>query len=265
MARPQKQGLDYFPHDTDASMDEKIEGIEALFGLEGYAVYFKLCERIYRTHDGELDISDAETRQKYARNMGISLKKFDAIVEAAVEKNLFDAELFQKTKRLSSNGIKKRSKNIYVKREQMAQKYRESKLNQGISDAETIQKLGVSAEFLAPKDKDKVKDKENIPPTPLPPPGAVFGLFEQNYQRLTDKTATLLNDAIAEYSEPWVIDALNEGIERNKRSWKYVEAILKRWQQDGRGNGKAGRIPEKYHTMEEIIGDVEPEESEVQG
>src|SRR5574343_514616 len=104
MARPVKQGLDYFPHDTDASMDEKIEGIEALFGLEGYAVYFKLCERIYRTADGELLVSDAETRKIYARNMHISVKKFDDILEALLKRGLFDPELFQKTKRLSSGG-----------------------------------------------------------------------------------------------------------------------------------------------------------------
>jgi len=261
MARPAKQGLDYFPHDTDASMDEKIEGIEALFGLEGYAIFFKLCERIYRTADGELDISDAETRKIYARNMHISVKKFDDILEALVKRGLFDPELFQKTKRLSSGGIKKRISRVTNKRLLMSEKYHETKLKGLISDAETRE------ETRQKPDKEKEsKEKGNIPPTPLPPPGAVFELFEQNYQKLTDKTSSILNDAITEYSEQWVIDALNEGIERNKRSWKYVEAILKRWKQDGRGNGKSGRIPAdgKYHTMEELIGHVEAEESEAQ-
>ena len=48
MTRPQKQGLDYFSHDTDASNDEKIEAMEAVYGLAGHAFYFKLLERIYR-------------------------------------------------------------------------------------------------------------------------------------------------------------------------------------------------------------------------
>ena len=76
----------------------------------------------------------------------------------------------------------------------------------------------------------------------------------------------MLKDAITEYSESWVLDALKEGKEREKCSWKYVEAILKRWKQDGRGNGKSGRIPPdgKYHTMEELYPNVEPEESEAQ-
>lgn len=49
MARPIKEGLDYFPHDTDAStQDDKIETLEASYGNDGYATYFKLLERIYR-------------------------------------------------------------------------------------------------------------------------------------------------------------------------------------------------------------------------
>jgi DnaD/phage-associated family protein len=263
MARPVKQGLDYFPHDTDASMDEKIEGIEALFGLEGYAIFFKLCERIYRTADGELDISDAETRKIYARNMHISVKKFDDILEALVKRGLFDPELFQKTKRLSSGGIKKRIGRVTNKRLLMSEKYHEAKLKGLVSDAETRE------ETRQKPDKVKEsKEKETILPTPLPPPGAVFELFEQNYQKLTDKTASLLNDAIAEYSEPWVIDALTEGVERNKRNWKYVEAILKRWKQDGRNGKPASRIPPngKYNQLEDLIGPVvfEDEESEAQ-
>lgn len=257
MARPVKQGLDYFPHDTDASMDEKIEGIEALFGLEGYAIFFKLCERIYRTADGELDISDAETRKIYARNMHISLKKFDTIVESLVKRELFDAELFQKTARLSSGGIKKRRGRVINKRLLMSEKYERAKLNEPISDAETDNRN--SSETLQRKEK---KRKENIPPTPLPPPGAVFQFFGTHYQPLTEKTADILKDAITTYSEEWVLDALKEGFERDKCSWPYALKILKRWQAEGRGNGKSGRIPAdgKYHTMEEIIGHVEPEE-----
>lgn len=37
MARPRKEGLGYFPHDTDAVNDEKIEALRALYGNDGYA------------------------------------------------------------------------------------------------------------------------------------------------------------------------------------------------------------------------------------
>lgn len=47
MARPQKVGLDYF--ELDCHMDEKIELIEAEFGLKGFAVIVKLYQSITRT------------------------------------------------------------------------------------------------------------------------------------------------------------------------------------------------------------------------
>ena len=79
--------------------------------------------------------------------------------------------------------------------------------------------------------------------------------------------ADQLRDAEKEYPFEWVKDAFQEAVSHNKRSWAYVEAVLKSWQQNGRGNGKgkSGRIPPdgKYHTIEEIVGHVEPEEEEV--
>lgn len=55
MARPLKEGMDYFPHDTDASDDEKIEALRAIYGNDGYAFYFILLdlislEKIYWKH-----------------------------------------------------------------------------------------------------------------------------------------------------------------------------------------------------------------------
>ena len=64
MARPQKEGMDYFPHDTDAVNDEKIEALRALYGNDGYAFYFIMLERIYRTAEFEINVSDAETQKE---------------------------------------------------------------------------------------------------------------------------------------------------------------------------------------------------------
>ena len=46
MARPIKKGLSYFSLDCDT--DSKIEYIEAIHGLEGFAVVIKLWQRIYK-------------------------------------------------------------------------------------------------------------------------------------------------------------------------------------------------------------------------
>jgi hypothetical protein len=58
MAMPLKAGIDYFPHDTDAINDEKIEAMRAEYGNDGYAFYFILLERIYKKN-GVLDVQNA--------------------------------------------------------------------------------------------------------------------------------------------------------------------------------------------------------------
>ena len=44
MARPRKQTVDYFPHDTNASERRTLTIMESKYGIEGYAFWFKLLE-----------------------------------------------------------------------------------------------------------------------------------------------------------------------------------------------------------------------------
>jgi hypothetical protein len=135
MARPQKNGMDYFPHDTDAVNDEKIEALRALYGNDGYAFYFILLERIYRTENAELDISDAETIQILARKVGVTLEVFNQILESSLKWKCFDRAEYEQRHVLTSKGIKKRSSVVSEKREKMRKNYQKNK--EDISDAET--------------------------------------------------------------------------------------------------------------------------------
>ncbi len=48
MARPQKNGLDYFPLNVDIFEDEKIEAIAGEFGIKGELLVIKLLCAVYR-------------------------------------------------------------------------------------------------------------------------------------------------------------------------------------------------------------------------
>jgi hypothetical protein len=48
MARPQKEGLDYFPLDVDMDQDDKLFFIEAKHGLIGFAIVIRLLMQIYK-------------------------------------------------------------------------------------------------------------------------------------------------------------------------------------------------------------------------
>jgi hypothetical protein len=160
MARPLKEGLEYFSHDIDASNDDKIEALESIYGNDGYAFYFKLLERIYRTPHGELDISDAETVKVLAKSLHMGIKRFEKILETALKRGCFSAEIYKEKKVLSSNGIKKRLEVVSTSREKMRQRYTEKKLEQGVSRVGNMEETGSETPPSKYKDKDKLKEKE---------------------------------------------------------------------------------------------------------
>jgi DnaD/phage-associated family protein len=66
----------------------------------------------------------------------------------------------------------------------------------------------------------------------------IFQLYEANIGPLTPMIAESLRDAEKSYPLTWVEDAFRIAVERNRRSWHYIQAILKRWQEGGRDDRK---------------------------
>ncbi len=66
----------------------------------------------------------------------------------------------------------------------------------------------------------------------------IFTLYEQNIGALTPLVADMLTGAEKEYPPDWLQEAFEIAVARNVRNWKYVEAILKRWKEKGRDEGK---------------------------
>ena len=139
MARPPKIGLDYFPHDTDASNDMKMQALQSLCGLAGLGFYWYLIERIYKENDFMLDVSDAETIQILCRNLSVTRQKYNRYLEVCLKYGLFDKNLYEKSKKLCSDGIMKRA-NVVVEKRKNAQIEYEASKKKGISDTETPQK-----------------------------------------------------------------------------------------------------------------------------
>jgi DNA replication protein len=71
----------------------------------------------------------------------------------------------------------------------------------------------------------------SMPPAPERP--NIFKLYEENLGPLTPMIADALKDAEKTYPPEWVAEALGIAVKNNKRNWKYVEAILHRWKEEG--------------------------------
>ena len=79
----------------------------------------------------------------------------------------------------------------------------------------------------------------------------IYSHYEENIGLLTPMIADTLNDAEKEYPAEWIIDSIRLAVVNSKRNWRYCEAILKRWKQNGKddGMGKPAQEVEKYHVL----------------
>jgi len=62
----------------------------------------------------------------------------------------------------------------------------------------------------------------------------IFQLYEEHIGPLSPMIAEALKEAEETYPYSWIEEGIRIAVERNKRNWRYVAAILERWQQEGR-------------------------------
>ena len=69
----------------------------------------------------------------------------------------------------------------------------------------------------------------------------IFALFEDNVGTISPILAEELKEAEQRYPASWIYDAFKIAVDENKRSWRYVAGILRRWAAEGRDHGEPGR------------------------
>lgn len=107
MPRPQKDGLDYFPLDTDMDLqDDKIQLLEAKHGIVGFGVLIKLLMKIYS--EGYFYTWGEKESLLHAKRVNVDINKVNEIVSDSVKWGMFDFNIYDKYKVLTSNGIQKR-------------------------------------------------------------------------------------------------------------------------------------------------------------
>lgn len=85
----------------------------------------------------------------------------------------------------------------------------------------------------------------------------IFSLYEQNIGPLTPIIGDQLREAERDYPAEWIEEAIQLAVKQNKRSWRYIEAILKRWQAEGKGNGlpKQSTQADRYRYIQGELSD----------
>lgn len=83
---------------------------------------------------------------------------------------------------------------------------------------------------------------------PLPQKPSIFALYEQNIGPLQPIIAEELEEAQETYPPEWIEDAFRIAARNNARRWRYISAVLDRWQRQGRDQVELSdqRDPKRY-------------------
>ena len=100
-----KGGIDWFP--LDVQMDAKLRLIEAEFGCTGFGVVVHVLQEIYGGEGYYIEWTE-EVALLFAQRYGLGGSVVSEIIAASLRRGMFDQELYQKYRVLTSHGIQTR-------------------------------------------------------------------------------------------------------------------------------------------------------------
>ena len=112
MARPLKQGLDYYP--LDVEWDEKLELLIAEYGSDSISVMVTVWQLIYKNCYYIENGNDLFFMIK--RRTTIDIKTIEKIINSAISRKLFNKKLHKKYNILTSKAIQDRYLNATSRR-----------------------------------------------------------------------------------------------------------------------------------------------------
>lgn len=106
LARPKKTGLEYFPLDVTAGINDEVELIEAKYGLEGFAIFIKLLQAIYK--NGYYINWTEKEQLLFIKRVNVTETLVHDVLTTCLQWKLFDKQLFEDYHILTSHGIQQR-------------------------------------------------------------------------------------------------------------------------------------------------------------
>lgn len=247
MARPRKEGLDYFSFDVDFFQDVKIRVLKGDLGNDGVLTYIYLLTKIYK-NGYYIDKTD-EMISVTALDVGISVDQTRQIVAYLVSRSLLTeiSILALPVTVLTSPGIQRRyqlavrtrgPKNVVaVKGEIWLLSPDETASFIKVCPCESFSRNnesfsrknnGFSAEESTKKSKvkeSKVKYSKNNPAEPVLSP--TEDLYRSKIGTVTDKIRKDLAELVTEDGETEVMAAIKIAAEKGARNLGYIRGILR--------------------------------------
>lgn len=156
MARPVKQGIDYFPFDVDFFSDIKIRKIARACGSQATSILICLLCNIYKDN-GYYILWDEDLPFVIADTVGVSEGAVKEVIYKALQVDFFDQNIYNKYQVLTSYGIQKRFKSAVYKRESIEyiEEYMVSDVRNNVSDVRSTQSKVKKSKVKKSKEKKK--------------------------------------------------------------------------------------------------------------
>lgn len=233
LARPRKTGLDYFPLDCNAGIDDEIELIEAEYGLEGFAIYIKLLQKIYKS-GYYIEWTEKEKLQ-FSKRVNVDINRVNAYITSFTKWGLMNKTIFEEYQVLTSKGIQKRFL-LAIDKRTSCEMYKEYLLLEEI-EVNAYKNLVIACKThhnadINPQSKVKQiesKEKESKVVVQVPAT-SLAGMIENAFGRLASpvEVQTLQTYVDDGMDSALVNKALEESAINGVRTMKYVKKILTR-------------------------------------
>lgn len=252
MARPTKQGLDYFPLDVGFLQNVKVRRIMRACGIQSIPVLISLLANTYRD-EGYFLRWDNDMPFLIADELGVSEGAVTAVVDKATQVDFFNANMYKKYGVLTSDGIQKRFFEAAARRTSVRYDARFLLIN--VSDYKNLVNVYKNSINDNSNEQSKVKESKEKKSSSRVDDGIkdVVNAYRKNiYPMPGEMDLEKIKDMVHDFGSDIVVKAIARAVARNKRSLAYVHGILKRWQADGydeEGTKKHDPLVEQYKTI----------------
>lgn len=270
MARPNKEGLDYFPLDVDIDQDDKIALIEATHGLEGFSIVIKLFLKIY---NNSYFYEWGEKEQLlFSKRVNVDINKVNDVINDCLKWEIFSKSIYETHEILTSSGIQRRYLEATTRRKQV--KIPKELL---LLDNETVNAYnnliivdvnGINEELTTQR---KQKQKVNRKKTENEEVNRIVQFWDNNgfgFNNMQGKHSLLLwlDDSSFKNPSEMILEAMNIACSGNKRTLRYVEGILRNWQNENiltieevknQNDKKNKKLVDKKDKYEDMYNDMD--------
>ena len=238
MARPRKDGLDYYPMDVNFLGDIKVKKVIRSHGIQAVAVILHLLGTVYRDN-GYYATYDDDLLFIIADELNLEEKYVKSVVEKLLEVDFFNREQAEKNKVLTSIGIQERYRkaterriSVNINHSLCIQKPRSTGDNDSRSTQSKVKeskgkesKVDVSSASDLAEATEFTKSETAV--------SKIFEFYQNNIGMMTPYVQQNVIHWCNDTSPELVMLAIEKAVKENVLKFSYAEAILKSWLNQG--------------------------------